>query len=164
MESATERSCLRCVERPDRLFCDLPGDALKAFDALKSTTNRGNGDVLFREGSPCRGIFVLCEARARLSVCSESGNRLTIRIASPGQILGLSACLAGSLYEMTAELLDSGRVAMVERSDLMTFLHEHEDACMQVVSLLSQDLHYAYERVREVGLGKGRRMRSITVN
>jgi CRP/FNR family transcriptional regulator, cyclic AMP receptor protein len=164
MESATEHSCLRCIARPDRLFCNLPGEALNAFDALKSTTEREKGDVLFSEGSPCKGIFVLCEGRARLSVCSESGSRLTIRNAAPGEILGLSACLAGSHHEMTAELLDSSRVALVKRQDLLTFLREHEDACMQVVSLLSQDLHYAYERVREVGLSKGRRVRSITVN
>jgi CRP/FNR family transcriptional regulator, cyclic AMP receptor protein len=164
MEGATQNSCLRCIERPDRLFCGLPAEALKAFDALKSTTECSRGDVLFREGSPCRGIFVLCEGRARLSVCSESGNRLTIRIAAPGEILGLSASLAGNYHEMTAELLDSSRVAMVKRQDLMDFLHEHDDACMQVVNLLSQDLHYAYERVREVGLGKGRRSQPFNVN
>jgi CRP-like cAMP-binding protein len=164
MESATQHGCLRCMERPDRLFCDLPGEALKAFDALKSTTECQKGDVLFREGSSCKCIFVLCQGRAQLSVCSESGDRLTIRVAPPGEILGLSACLAGSHHEMTAELLDSSRVAMVKRSDLMSFLREHKDACMQVVSLLSQDLHYAYERVREVGLGKSRRVRSPIVN
>jgi CRP/FNR family transcriptional regulator, cyclic AMP receptor protein len=164
MESATQHSCLRCIERPDRLFCDLPGEALKAFDALKSTTECEKGDLLFREGSPCKGIFVLCQGRARLSVCSQSGNRLTVRIAAPGEILGLSACLAGSHHEMTAELLDSSRVAMVKRNDLMAFLREHEDACMQIVNLLSQDLHYAYERVRAVGLGKHRRTRLLPVN
>ncbi|HEX8815737.1 MAG TPA: cyclic nucleotide-binding domain-containing protein [Terriglobales bacterium] len=164
MESATQTSCLRCIERPDRLFCHLPAEALKAFDALKSTIECTKGDVLFREGSPCIGVFVLCEGRARLSVCSESGSRLTLRIAAPGEMLGLSACLAGSHYGMTAELLDSSRVATMKYNDLMTFLREHEDACMQVVNLLSQDLHYAYERVRAVGLGKHRRARSLTVN
>lgn len=164
MESGTQQSCLECIERPDRLFCDLPADATKAFEALKATTECRRGTVLFREGSPSRGVFVLCEGRARLSVCSESGNRLTLRIAGPGEVLGLSACLAGSPHEMTAELLDTTRVALVRRKDLMEFLHDHRDACMKVVSLLSYDLHRAYERVRLVGMGRSRRSRSMRVH
>ena len=164
MESISEPSCLECVERPDRLFCDLPTDVLKAFDELKSITPSIRGTILFREGLLPKGIFVLCDGRARLTVCSESGRRLTVRIAMPGEVLGLSACLAGSPYEMTAELLDNAQVATVKRKDLMRFLHDHRDACMQVVNLLSQDLHQAYDRVRAVGMGKSRHPRSHHVH
>lgn len=164
MESATQHGSLGWVERPDRLFSDLPVEALRAFDALKFTSEYQKGTVLFREGAPAKGVFVLCEGRARLSVCSESGNRLTLRIASPGEVVGLSACLAGTPHEMTAELLDSTRVALVKRHDLMEFLHDHREACLQVVSLLSLDLHRAYDRVRSVGMGKARRQRTVRVH
>jgi CRP/FNR family transcriptional regulator len=85
---------------------------------------------------------------------------LTLRIAVPGEVLGLSAALSGSPYEVTAELLDNARVAMVKRKDLLSFLREHREACLHVVTLLSQDLHIAYDRVRSVGLGRSRRARS----
>ena len=114
---------------------------------------------LFREGQPARGVFVLCEGRAKVSVCSESGRRLTLRIAVPGEVLGLSASLSESVYEVTAELLDNAQVAMVKRKDLLQFLREHREACRHVVTL-SQDLHVAYDRVRSVGLGRTRRPRS----
>jgi CRP/FNR family transcriptional regulator len=164
MESIIEQSCLECGERSDRLFCDLPAEALKAFDGLKSIALYPRGSVLFREGVLPKGIFVLCYGRARLTVCSESGRRLTVRIAGPGEILGLSACLAGTPHEITAELLDNAQIAMVKRKDLMGFLHDHKEACMQVVNLLSQDLHLAYDRVRAVGMEKSRRPRSIHVH
>ncbi len=164
MESIVEQSCLECLERSDRLFCDLPAEALKAFDALKSIAIYPRGSVLFREGTLPRGIFVLCDGRARLTVCSESGRRMTVCIAGPGEILGLSACLAGTQHELTAELLDNAQIAMVKRQDLMGFLHDHREACMQVVNLLSQDLHQAYDRVRAVGMGKSRRPRTFQVH
>lgn len=84
---------------------------------------------------------------------------MTLRIAGPGEVLGLSASLAGTPHEMTAELLDNAQIATVKRGDLLRFLHEHPEACLQVVNLLSQDLHTAYDRVRSVGLGRGRRSR-----
>jgi CRP/FNR family transcriptional regulator, cyclic AMP receptor protein len=160
MESAMPQSCLDCALRPERLVCDLPASTLTAFNAVKSNIVCPRNTVLFREGQPARGVFVLCEGRAKLTVCSESGKRLSLRIAGPGEVLGLSAALSGSDHEITAELLDNAQVAMVKRKDLLSFLREHREACLHVVTLLSQDLHIAYDRVRSVGLGRSRKPRA----
>ncbi len=160
METALQQSCFDCVLRPDRLFCDLPADALEAFDSIKTITRYERGNSLFHEGQPARGIFVLCEGRAKLSICSENGKRLTLRIAAPGEVLGLSASLSGGSYEVSAEMLDNGKVAVVQRKELLKFLRNHREACLQVVHLLSQDLHIAYDRVRSVGLVRSRRPRA----
>jgi len=159
MESAIQPSCIDCVLRSDRLFCDLPADSLEAFDAIKSTVLFERGSAIFQEGQPTRGVFVICEGRVKLSVCSDSGRRLMLRIAGPGEVLGLSASLSGSPYEVTAETLDNARIALVKRKDLLRFLRDHREACLQVVHMLSQDLHTAYDRVRSVGLGRSRRSR-----
>lgn len=157
MESARQQSCFTCELRPDRVFCDLPAEALQAFDAIKSTTTVPRGATLFAEGKPARGIYVLCEGRAKLSVCSDTRKRLMLRVAGPGEVLGLSACMSGRPYEVSAEMLDTSQVAFVRRKDLLHFLREHRVACLQVVHLLSQDLHQAYDRVRSIGLARARR-------
>jgi CRP/FNR family transcriptional regulator len=159
MESAAHQSCLQCELRPDRVFCDLPAEALAAFEAIKSVTLLPRGEILFHEGRPPKGIFVLCEGRAKLSVCSETGKRLMLRVAGPGEVLGLSATMSGKPYEITAELLDNARVAFVKRKELLRFLRDYREACMQVVHVLSQDLHVAFDRVRSVGLARTRRPR-----
>jgi len=161
MESIAHHSCFRCEMRPDRTFCDLPPDALQAFDQIKELSNLSRGDTLFAEGRPSRGVFLLCQGRAKLSVCSESGKRLILRVAGPGEVLGLSATMSGEPYEVTAELLDDAQVAFVRRKDLLKFLKENQDACMQVVHLLSDDLHTAFDRVRTVGLMRTRRARMV---
>jgi hypothetical protein len=51
-------------------------------------------------------------------------------------------------------------VVFVKRKDLLRFLRDHRDACLQVVHLLSGDLHTAYERVRSIGLSRTRRPRA----
>jgi len=159
MESTIQQSCIDCVLRSDRLFCDLPADSLEALDSIKSMVQFERGSAIFQEGQPTRGVFVICEGRVKLSVCSDSGRRLILRIAGPGEVLGLSASLSGSPYEVTAETLDNARIALVKRKDLLRFLRDHREACLQVVHMLSQDLHTAYDRVRSVGLGRSRRSR-----
>ena len=164
MESATHQSCFDCNLRADRLFCDLPAEALQAFDSIKSINIYPRGSSLLREGHAARAIYVLCEGRAKLSVCSENGKRLTLRIAGPGEVLGLSAVLSGCPYEVSAETLDTARVAIVRRKDLLQFLRKHREACLQVVHLLSEDLHVAYDRVRSVGLVRTRHRSSSKVH
>jgi CRP/FNR family cyclic AMP-dependent transcriptional regulator len=159
MDSANQASCFACELRPDRVFCDLPADALQGFDAIKNVSSYPRGATLFSEGRQPRGIFVLCDGRAKLSICSESGKRLMLRVAGPGEVLGLSASMSGQPYELTAETLDSSQVVFVRRKDLLKFLREHREACLQVVHLLSGDLHTAYERVRSLGLSRTRRSR-----
>jgi len=150
-------SCLDCVQRSDRVFCDLEPDALAAFDGIKTTQSCPKGTVLFREGQTARGVFLLCSGRVRLSLCSESGRRMTVRVASAGEVLGLSAAVAGGCYQVTAEALEGVQVAAVRRKDLLHFLRQYREVCLQVVNLLSEDLQVAYNRVRSVGLGRTRR-------
>jgi CRP/FNR family transcriptional regulator, cyclic AMP receptor protein len=163
MERTIEQSCFDCSLRPDRIFCDLPAGALEAFDSIKSIVLYPRNVTLFTEGIPAKGVFLLCEGRARLTVCTEKGTRLTLRIAGPGEVLGLSACLSGGAYEVTAETMDDAKVAVVRRKELLKFLRHNSEACLQVVHLLSQDLHGAYDRVRSVGLVRSRRSRGSRV-
>ncbi len=136
-------------------------DALQDFDEIKSIAVYPKGVLLFAEGRPVRGIYLLCDGRARLSICAENGKRMTLRIAGPGEVLGLGAALSNTPYEITAELLDTSQVAFVRRKELLRFLRVHRSICMQVVHMLSQDLHGAYERVRTIGTIRPRRPRLL---
>ena len=156
-----QQSCLTCDFRPDRIFCDMPIDSLKAFEEIKSVATYPRNTILFAEGKPVRGVYLLCDGRAKLSTCSELGRRLMLRVAGPGEVLGLGAALSNTPYEVTAELLDVSQIVFIRRKELMKFLREHPEVCMQVVRMLSQDLHDAYERVRSIGLVHGRRPRLI---
>jgi CRP/FNR family transcriptional regulator, cyclic AMP receptor protein len=161
MESAIQPSCLDCSFRPDRIFCDMPTDALQAFNAIKNHSVLPKGTMLYEEGKNPRGIYLLCDGRSKLTICSEQGKRLLLRIAGPGEVLGLGATLSSTPYEVTAELLDTSQVVFVRRKDLLAFLRDYPDACMKIVQMLSQDLHGAYERVRSIGLSRTRRIRSM---
>ena len=139
----------------------MPSGSLQAFDEIKVQNSYPRNTILFAEGKPVRGIYLLCDGRARLSICAEKGRRLTLRVAGPGEVLGLGAALSNTPYEITAELLDASQVVFVRRKDLTKFLRAHPDVCMQVVRMLSQDLHGAYERVRSIGMIRTRRPRTI---
>jgi CRP/FNR family transcriptional regulator len=138
--------------RAEHIFCDLPPAALHSFEAIKYATAYPKGAVLFVEGQAPRGIFVLCKGRVKLSICSTDGKTLILKIAEPGEVLGLSATVSGKTYELTAETIDPCQVNFVKREDFLRFLKEHADACFRVAEQLSDKYNTACREIRSLGL------------
>jgi CRP/FNR family transcriptional regulator len=134
-------------------------DAVLGFEQIKEQSVLAKGALLFAEGRPPRGVYILSDGRARLSICSEGGKRIMLRVAGPGEVLGLGATLSGAAYEVTAEMLDAAAVIFVKRKDLLKYLRSNPQVCMDVVRRLSDDLRGAYERVRSLGLSRARKTR-----
>jgi CRP/FNR family transcriptional regulator, cyclic AMP receptor protein len=145
-------SCETCKLRKDGFFCQLSPAALKDFDTLKSSTTYPEGAVLFLEKGDPRGVFVLCAGQVKLSISSSSGKTLILRIAQPGEILGLMAALSGSPYEVTAETLRPCQIAFIRRNDFLQFAAKHPEVSHKVIHQLSTLYTGACEQLRTVGL------------
>ncbi len=145
-------SCLSCKMLAEHILCDLPPDALKAFDSIRQAIAYPKGAVLFVEDQSPRGIFVLCKGRARLSICATEGKTLILQISEPGEVLGLSATVSGKPYELTAETMEPCQVNFVKREDFLRFLKEHSAACFRVAEQLSVKYNSACREVRALGL------------
>jgi CRP/FNR family transcriptional regulator, cyclic AMP receptor protein len=92
-------NCLTCEFREDRLFCNLPDDVLEALQSLKTSSVYPKGTLLCLEGQAPRGIYVLCTGKAKLSTTSAEGKSIILRIAEPGEVLGLTAIVSNQPYE-----------------------------------------------------------------
>jgi len=145
-------NCLICNLRSERFFCDLPKTALAAFEKIKYSSAVPPGAVLFVEGQAPRGMYVVCRGRVKLSTTSRDGKTLILRIAEPGEVLGLHATVSGKPYELTAEALQASQLNFVKRDDFLHFLEQHGDACLRAAQHLSQNCQSAYEMIRSLGL------------
>ncbi|MFZ0958968.1 MAG: Crp/Fnr family transcriptional regulator [Candidatus Sulfotelmatobacter sp.] len=145
-------SCLTCKLRADRIFCNLPAAALQAFENIKSATAYPPGAVLFVEGQLPRGIFVLCKGSAKLSINSPGGKTMIVKLAEPGEVLGLSATMSGKPYEVTAQTIDPCQVNFVKRDDFLKFLKDDVEVCFKVAEQLGEKYHNACKEVRLLGL------------
>jgi CRP/FNR family cyclic AMP-dependent transcriptional regulator len=146
-------SCRHRQRRGGGFFCQLPETARRDFDSIKVTSRYPRGAILHREGEEPQGVCVLCEGRAKLSLSSSRGRTLSLRIAAPGEVLGLYAAISGRPYETTAEVLHLCEVDFVRRNDFLHFLHAHPEAFASAMEILSRDYHAACGKIRALGLG-----------
>ena len=146
--------CESCSARSEGYFCNLTPEGLKAFEAIKFTTAYPAAAMLFVEGQPARGVFLLCKGRVKLSMTSREGKTLILRIITPGEILGLHAAVSETPFQATAETLEPCQVNFVKREDFLRFLRDHGEASIHAAKQLSSSYQIACEQVRSLGLSQ----------
>ncbi len=145
-------NCLICKLREAGFFCELPKDSLKELERIKYASGYPQGAVLFVEGQPPRGVYIVCSGRVKLSTTSRDGKTLILRIAQAGEVLGLHATVSGKPYELTAETLQPSQLDFIKREEFLRFLQNHGDACLNAAKHLSENCQDAYEMIRSLGL------------
>jgi len=125
---------------------------LDGLDRIKYATSYPEGSVIFVEGQVPRGVYILCQGRVKMMTTNRDGKTFIMKIAQPGEILGLHAAVTGAPYELTVETLQPAQLAFISRADFIRFIKENGDACLHVAQQLSNDCQSAYEVIRSIGL------------
>ena len=121
-------NCTSCRLRREECFCNLSAPILKSFSAISHQTIYPPNATLFVEGHLPRGVFLLCSGKVKLSTSSRDGKVLILKMAGPGEMLGLGAVISGVEYELTAETAMPCQVNYVPREPLLELLQRHGEA------------------------------------
>lgn len=146
------RQCGSCELRPLRMFCSLGPDALADFESLGTHTRLPRGATLFQENAPSQGVFVICTGQVKLSCTSREGRTLILKLAVPGDVLGLGAVISESKYEVTAETAQPTEIKSIRRDEFLQFLKKHGEASMHVAKALSEEYKSAFFDARRLAL------------
>jgi CRP/FNR family cyclic AMP-dependent transcriptional regulator len=146
------RSCLSCEVRSLRLFCNLSGQALADYAAIGVDATFQRGATLFTEASQPDSVFVLCSGQVKLSCTSREGKTLILKMAMPGDVLGLGAVIANSPYEVTAETVMPTRIKNIRRQDFLTFLERHGEGSLHAAKSLADEYKAAFFDARRLAL------------
>jgi CRP/FNR family transcriptional regulator, cyclic AMP receptor protein len=145
-------SCLACPMSKERLFCNISRDALARLDEISSSATYPKGAVLFVEGQEPRGTFVICNGRIKLTASAPDGKSLILRIAAPGELVGLPGTISGKPYEATAEALEPIQVNFIPRNTFLQFLRDHGEVAVRVAEVLCEIYLATYQEVRYLAL------------
>ena len=120
------------------------------------------GATLYEQGAAASGIYLIEKGTVRVSLPTGENQSQLLEVVGAGTILGLSDSMIGDHYRVTAEAEEPTTVSFVSREGFLDFLSNHQDFCMQVIRLLSDNLHGLYHKFRSVSAHPGRpRRRSL---
>lgn len=144
--------CQSCSLHNENFFCHISSPGWDSFESIAMTKVYPKGTMLFVEGQPASGVYMLCQGKVKLSTCSQDGKVIILGIVEPGEVIGLSAALDGVEYETTAEVLELCQVNYVATDDFIRLMRSSTDACLNAARQLSRNYQTAYRQVCSLGL------------
>jgi CRP/FNR family cyclic AMP-dependent transcriptional regulator len=133
-------------------FCSLNGAALAHFVAIAPEISHSRGESLFFEGEAPQYVFVICSGRVKLTVSSKEGKTAILRIAGPGEVLGLSATMSSTPHETSAEVLELCRLKAIYVNDFLRFLRQYPEASAEATNCLLRDYRVVLNNVCRLAL------------
>ncbi|HEX6127168.1 MAG TPA: Crp/Fnr family transcriptional regulator [Pyrinomonadaceae bacterium] len=145
-------TCANCDKRSELFFCNLSEAASAKLHSLKFSHKYSRGSTIFMEGQPADGVYLLCSGRAKISTYSEEGRAIILRIAVPGELLGLSAVLSATAYEKTAHASDDCTISFIKKKDFLDLVRTDHEAALKALQQLSNNYHKAHLQICSLGL------------
>ena len=137
---------------PGRLSPDL----LQALHGNKPVRRFPQGATLIQHASPAMGVYLVESGEVRVLLPTGPNQNQMVEVVGPGSLLGLSENMIGEDYRVSLEAVEETTAVFIPRAEFLSFLREHCDFCIQVVQVLSKDLHRLYEKFRNITAHPGR--------
>lgn len=131
------------------LFTGCTAEELARLAAAVRRRLYGRGEVVFGEGDPATGIYLVERGRVKVSFTSADGKERTVALVGPGEILGEVPVLDGGVRSADGVAHEDCVVVFVPREELVGWLREHPEAALRLIHLLGRRLQAMGLQVRD---------------
>lgn len=138
------------VELKDfRVFSDLKKDELEKLEGLIRYIDYGPDELIFMEGAPAFGFYLVFEGAVKLVKRSAKGKSQILKIVGPGGILGETTLFDKTVHNAYAKTLLPSKVGFIERGDFFYFLEHHPKVIFRFFERLSLELKAFQNKLAE---------------
>lgn len=103
----------------------------------------GQDQVLFRQGEPPTGVYILREGRVTLSMDGTGGDTVMCVEIGAGSLLGLPGLLANQPYSMTARAQQGAQVRYISRAEFTEFMQNSPQLALKILQVLAAEVRTA---------------------
>lgn len=128
------------VLRQTPLFANLTEAELRALRARVSSRRFQKGELLFSEGDPCTGLFLVARGKVRIFKMSSAGREQVLAVEGPGSSFAELPVFDGGNYPASASALEDCEVLFVSRKDFQGFCREHPEVALKVIAVVGARL------------------------
>lgn len=123
-----------------QLFSALDDPEIAPFAARATTRRFAAGELLFAEGEPCAGLYVVASGRVRIFKTSPSGREQVLTIEGPGSSIAELPVFDGGPYPASAAAFEESQLVFVSRNDFRACCLEHPEVSLKVLQVVGARL------------------------
>jgi CRP-like cAMP-binding protein len=145
--------CEHCSIRTTKdVIRDLPASQLDSFRACGTSALYKQRQVIFHEGTPAAGLYILCHGAVKLYQSDRFGHDHILDIAAPGDVLGELPLDPNDCYSVSAEAIAESQLCYLPRERLVAFIQQHPMTGVRLIEAFSKAVTTARKRVRALAL------------
>lgn len=123
-----------------QLFSALDGSEIASFAERTSIRRFAASELLFSEGEPCAGLYVVTSGRVRIFKTSPNGREQVLTIEGPGSSIAELPVFDGGTYPASAAAVDPSQLVFVSRNDFRACCLEYPEVALKVLQVVGARL------------------------
>lgn len=145
-------TCEHCAIRSVSCIQDLPPERLDEFHACGTSAIYKARQVVFHQGTPAGGLYILCHGAVKLYQSDRFGREHILGITAPGDVLGEMPMDEEETYSTSAEALTESQLCYLPRERLVQFIQVHPMTGVRLIAALSDALSSARKKAGDLAL------------
>jgi len=135
------------------LFSSLAADELHSLALQTIERHFAPGDVVFREGDPCRGLHVLLAGSVKIVRSSPAGREIAISVETAPSTIAEVPLFDGGPYPASAHAIDHVVCGLLSRSAFHALCALHPDICPKILEAVGIRLRKMVELIESLSFG-----------
>lgn len=131
------------------IFSELGPEQRDQIRKMCRSLEYQKGEVIFQEGEPAFGIYIICEGKVKLAKHSLKGKKQILKLLGRGEILGEKTLFDREVYTAYAKTLERTRVHLIERAPFIAFLRENPEVTLNFIEKLARELKGFQDKLME---------------
>jgi CRP/FNR family cyclic AMP-dependent transcriptional regulator len=128
------------ILRKTPLFASLTDKEMEALAGRVNNRRFERGALLFSEGDPCTGLFLVASGKIRIFKLSPTGREQVLAVEGPGSSFAELPVFDGGNYPASASALEDAEVLFISRKDFQNFCREHPEVALKVLAVVGSRL------------------------
>ena len=124
------------VLRQAGLFEALTEDELRMLGSAVRPRQYASNQLLFSEGEPCEGLFIVATGRVRVFKLSSGGREHVLTMEGPGSSIAELPVFDGGDYPASAAAVEETEVLFLSRKEFRAFCTEHPEVLWKVLEVV----------------------------
>lgn len=144
--------CESCPVREEVCIASVAPDKIEEFRACGAVAIYKPRQVIFHEGTPAVGLYILCYGAVKLYQSDRFGHDHILGIAAPGDLLGELPLDPTEPYSVSAEVLTESQLCYLPRDRLVEFIQANPTTSLRLIAALSKSLSAARRKAGDLAL------------
>lgn len=133
-------------------FAVLPPEELRALAAHCVVRRLAREEILFAEGDPCQGLYVVQDGAVKLFKMADTGREQVLVIERAGSTVGELPLFDGGNFPTSASAIEDSTLLYLPKREFLDLCRHNSEVTFAVIRTLAWRFRYMTSLVEELSL------------